>query len=118
MSEVHADNPHVAAALAEFRLVLVAMQRKLKAFRLQAEKRLTKPLHHFGRSLLRIRNHQHAERRSDQALEVLENRGYLLEVPDAEIMKAEEEFASHALKIVILDERTDLRSYRRKTKEE
>ena len=56
--EVHAHKPRIAAALAEFCLVLKAMQCKFKTFGLKLHESHAEIFNSFVRSVFRIWNHE------------------------------------------------------------
>ena len=87
--DAHAEKPHVAAPLAEFRLVLVAVKRQFETFVPQLGKSLAEHTDRFFRGPFGIGNHKYTERRTGQGPQVPQIRNDLLEIPDTEIVKAE-----------------------------
>ena len=95
MGKVHPDKPHVVAALAKFCHVLVTVQGEFETFAFKLPEGGAVTFDSFFGRLFGVRNNQDAKGCSDQILEVFEDRGYLLVVPDAKIVKAEKELACH-----------------------
>ena len=100
MREVHADKPHVAAALAELSLVLVTVQGEFKALRTEFHQGFAKANHRIGVGALGRGNHKHAKGTPREFGKRMQNGNALLVVPNTEVVKAEKEFASHAMNIV------------------
>ena len=96
----HAEKSHVAAALAEFSLVLVAVERQFEPLRLEFGEGGAERRDRFGGRPFGIGNYEDAERRTRQGPEVPQVRQHLPEIPDTKIVKTKKEFASHTMNIV------------------
>ena len=95
MGQIHGDKAHIATTLAEFGAMLVTVQGKFETKRIEFADCSAKPIDIFRRGFLGIRNHKYIERSPDKIHKIFKNRSHLLVIPDTEIMKAEEKFASH-----------------------